>query len=337
MTDALLQVFLIIGVGVLVAWLGWIDEQATQVFSGLITRVFLPALLFRAMASVDFQTLSVGPILAYLSATLTVFLLVYVLAARYAHWFGVHSGSGGSGAAPTQTTGAALHADTAAGVAASAAISATFSNNVMIGIPLVKLFYGPEGLVVLLTVLTMHSLVMLGAGIVGFEMSVRGRSRRSKLMTLKHLVQSAVLHPIVIPIYLGLVVSLMGWELPVLIDSTLASMGNVAVPACLVLLGASVFQSRHQVRPKGVAPVLVFKLVIHPLLVFSVAQFALTLPPMTVAVLTTMASLPTGSNPYLLSQRYNQGVSLAATAVVATTAMTAISLPYVLSLFSSIR
>ncbi|MEY4725273.1 MAG: Membrane transport protein, partial [Pseudomonadota bacterium] len=52
MTDALLQVFLIIGIGVLVAWLGWIDEQATQVFSGLITRVFLPALLFRAMASV---------------------------------------------------------------------------------------------------------------------------------------------------------------------------------------------------------------------------------------------------------------------------------------------
>ncbi len=335
MTDALLQVFLIIGVGVLVAWLGWIDEQATQVFSGLITRVFLPALLFRAMASVDFQTLSIGPILAYLFATLSVFILVYLLAARYAHWFGAAGGAGTATAAPGPVGG--VHSDTAAGVAASAAISATFSNNVMIGIPLVKLFYGPEGLVVLLTVLTMHSLVMLGAGIVGFEMAVRGRSRRSKLMTLKHLVQSAVLHPIVIPIYLGLVVSLMGWELPVLIDSTLASMGNVAVPACLVLLGASVFQSRHQVRPKGVAPVLVFKLVIHPLLVFSAAQFVLQLPPMTVAVLTTMASLPTGSNPYLLSQRYNQGVSLAATAVVATTAMTAISLPYVLSLFSSIR
>jgi malonate transporter len=322
MTDALLQVFLIIGIGVLVAWLGWIDEQATQVFSGLITRVFLPALLFRAMASVNFSTLSLGPILGYLPATVAVFVLVYGLAYRYAHWFGA---------------GSITHTDTPGGLAASAAISATFSNNVMIGIPLVKLFYGPEGLVVLLTVLTMHSLVMLGAGIVGFEMSVRGRSRRSKLMTLKHLVQSAVLHPIVIPIYLGLVVSLMGWELPVLIDSTLASMGNVAVPACLVLLGASVFQSRHQVRPKGVAPVLVFKLVLHPVLVFLVAQFVLQLPPMTVAVLTTMASLPTGSNPYLLSQRYNQGVSLAATAVVATTAMTAISLPYVLSLFSSIR
>jgi malonate transporter len=335
MTDALLQVFLIIGIGVLVAWLGWIDEQATQVFSGLITRVFLPALLFRAMASVDFNTLGVGPILGYLSASVLVFVLVYGLAYRYAHWFGA-APAGGVGAA-AGSSGGSTHGDTPGGLAASAAISATFSNNVMIGIPLVKLFYGPEGLVVLLTVLTMHSLVMLGAGIVGFEMAVRGRSRRSKLMTLKHLVQAAVLHPVVIPIYLGLVVSLMGWELPLLIDSTLASMGNVAVPACLVLLGASVFQSRHQVRPKGVAPVLVFKLVIHPLLVFSAAQFVLQLPPLTVAVLTTMASLPTGSNPYLLSQRYNQGVSLAATAVVATTAMTAISLPYVLSLFSSIR
>jgi malonate transporter len=325
MTDALLQVFLIIGIGVLVAWLGWIDEQATQVFSGLITRVFLPALLFRAMASVDFNTLGVGPILGYLTASVLVFVLVYGLAYRYAHWFGA-AAAGGS-----------THGDTPGGLAASAAISATFSNNVMIGIPLVKLFYGPEGLVVLLTVLTMHSLIMLGAGIVGFEMAVRGRSRRSKLMTLKHLVQTAVLHPVVIPIYLGLLVSLLGWELPILIDSTLASMGNVAVPACLVLLGASVFQSRHQVRPKGVAPVLVFKLVLHPVLVYLAAQFVFGLPPLTVAVLTTMASLPTGSNPYLLSQRYNQGVSLSATAVVATTAMTAISLPYVLSLFTSIR
>jgi predicted permease len=142
---------------------------------------------------------------------------------------------------------------------------------------------------------------------------------------------------VVVPIYLGLLVSLMGWELPLLVDSTLASLGNVAIPACLVLLGATVFQSRHQVRPKGVAPVLVFKLVIHPLVVFLVAHGLLGLPPLTVAVLTTMASLPTGSNPYLMSQRYNQGVSLSATAVVATTAMTAISLPYVLSLFSSIQ
>jgi malonate transporter len=335
MTDALLQVFLIIGIGVLVAWLGWIDEQATQVFSGLITRVFLPALLFRAMASVDFNTLGIGPILGYLSASVLVFVLVYGLAYRYAHWFGT-APVGGVGAV-TGSSGGSTHGDTPGGLAASAAISATFSNNVMIGIPLVKLFFGPDGLVVLLTVLTMHSLIMLGAGIVGFEMAVRGRSRRSKLMTLKHLVQTALLHPVVIPIYLGLLVSLLGWELPILIDSTLASMGNVAVPACLVLLGASVFQSRHQVRPKGVAPVLVFKLVLHPVLVYVAAQFVFGLPPLTVAVLTTMASLPTGSNPYLLSQRYNQGVSLSATAVVATTAMTAISLPYVLSLFSSIR
>ncbi|MEY4083968.1 MAG: hypothetical protein RL483_1337, partial [Pseudomonadota bacterium] len=323
MTEALLQVFVIIGIGVLVAWLGWIDEQATQVFSSLIVRVFLPALLFRAMASVNFQTLSGGPILAYLLATVAVFFLVYGLAYRYAHWFGASEAAGPP--------------DTAGGLAASAALSATFSNNVMIGIPLVKLFFGPEGLVVLLTVLTMHSLVMLGTGLVCFELSVKGRSRRSKLMTAKHLLQSAVLHPVVVPIYLGLLVSLMGWELPLLVDSTLASLGNVAIPACLVLLGATVFQSRHQVRPKGVAPVLVFKLVIHPLVVFLVAHGLLGLPPLTVAVLTTMASLPTGSNPYLMAQRYNQGVSLSATAVVATTAMTAISLPYVLSLFSSIQ
>ena len=339
MTDALLQVFLIVGVGILVARLGWIDEASTALFSSLVLKIFLPALLFRAMASVDFQALSVLPIASYLSATVFTFGFVYLLATR-TPLAKIYQSS----ASPTELTAAPGRKPEergslpglSSGIGVSLALSSTFSNNVMVGIPIVKLFFGPDGLVVLLTVLTMHSLVLLGLAVVGFERSSKGRSRRSRLMTAKQLVQMAVLHPVVIPIMLGLVVSALGLTLPVLLDSTLLSMGQVAIPCCLMLLGASIFHSRNQIEPKAVAPAVFFKLVLHPLVVFGTAHIVLQLPPLTVAVLTTMAALPAGANTYLLAQRYNQGVTLSATAVVATTAVSAFSIPYVLSLFAHV-
>jgi predicted permease len=103
-----------------------------------------------------------------------------------------------------------------------------------------------------------------------------------------------------------------------------------------MLLGASIFHSRNQIEPKAVAPAVFFKLVIHPSVVFGIASFIFQLPPLTTAVLTTMAALPAGANTYLLAQRYNQGVTLSATAVVATTAVSAFSIPYVLSLFAHV-
>jgi malonate transporter and related proteins len=349
MTDALLQVFLIVAVGVLVARLGWIDEASTNLFSSLVLKVFLPALLFRAMATVEFAALSILPIISYLSATVVVFGLVYLLATRtaLARVYRTDSRADARNDARSDQNHAARDGlvltgssddrpGISSGVGVSLALASTFSNNVMVGIPVVKLFFGPDGLVVLLTVLTMHSLVILGLAVVGFEMSSKGRSRRSRLMTAKQLVQMAVLHPVVIPIMLGLLVSGLGLELPLLLDSTLLSMGQVAIPCCLMLLGASIYHSRNQIEPRAVAPAIFFKLVMHPLLVYAVAAWVLDLPALTVAVLTTMAALPAGANTYLLAQRYNQGVTLSATAVVATTAVSAFSIPYVLSLFAHV-
>lgn len=312
MTDALLQVFLLVGVGLLVARLGWIDEVSTQSFSNLVLKVFLPALLFRTMATVDFNALSLLPIFNYLSLTMLTYALAFFWAQRSPRIV----------SDPSQR-----------GPAVSLALASTFANSIIIGIPVVKLFYGPEGLVILLTVVTMHSLVLLTTSVLGYEMLAKNRSRRSRLMTARQLAQSALLHPVVVPIFLGVFVSFLQIELPVLLDSTLLSMGQVAIPCCLVLLGATVYHSRGQIEPRAVGPAVLLKLVIHPFIVYLGSRFIFQAEPLTIAVLTSLAAMPSGANPYLLAQRYNQGVSISATAVVATTAVAAFSLPYVLSLF----
>ena len=49
------------------------------------------------------------------------------------------------------------------------ALGVTYSNAVMIGIPLVQLAWGDAGLVTLLTLIPIHSLVLLTAATVGLE------------------------------------------------------------------------------------------------------------------------------------------------------------------------
>lgn len=311
MTQALLQVFLIVLIGGLVAAIKWVDAAMATSFSNLILRVFMPALLFRAMAGVDLEVLSFSPVVAYLGSALLVFALVYLLALRARPVGGRES--------PKVR-------------AAAMALCSSFSNNVMVGIPVISLFFGQEGLAVLLTVITLHAFVLLGAGVLGFELA--GSSGAAWHQTLRQAAMRSLLNPVVIPVLLGLAYNFSGLPLPLLIDSTLAVMGQVAIPACLLLLGASVYHARTQFDPKGVGPILLAKLVLLPIVVWTVSSQVFELSTLQVAVLTTMASLPTGANPYLLAQRHGMGVSLSATAVAATTALTAFTLPYVLSMFA---
>ena len=61
--------------------------------------------------------------------------------------------------------------------AAVLALANTFSNTVMIGIALVGLAYGPEGMVVLLTLISLHSLVLLTSATRGARTRGGARAR----------------------------------------------------------------------------------------------------------------------------------------------------------------
>lgn len=325
MTDAVLQVFLLVLVGVLTAAVGWIQEDSARSFSEFVFRVFMPPLLFRAMATVDLSILSLQPIVAYLGTASLLYLAVYFMAGRF---------------------GPALfpRSSSEPGHRAAVALAIVFSNNVMVGIPVVKIFFGPEGLAILLSVISVHALVLLGMGTVGFELARRpaggpaGQGAHASVFrwaVLGPVLKKSVLSPVVVPIFLGLAWNALALPMPLLLDSVLAVLGQAGVPACLVLLGATLYLDRNRIEPKSVGPIVLGKLVVFPVLVYGVAQHLLGLSPLQVAILTTMACLPTGANTYLLSQGYGMGVSLTATGVAATTALSAFTLPYVLSLFAS--
>ena len=140
--SSLVPVVLLIGAGFLAGRRGWVTGGAVRDLSNLIFLLLAPALLFRTMSTVHVEQLRLGPVAAYFVAAGLIF------------------------AATLMVRGFNR-------TAAVIALANTFSNTVMIGIPLVGLAYGDAGLVVLFTLIAVHSLVLLTTATVVLEMADR--------------------------------------------------------------------------------------------------------------------------------------------------------------------
>ena len=308
---SLFPVVLLIAAGFMVGRLGWIRALAIKDLSNLVFLLLTPALLFRTMSVVRIEQLDFKPVAAYFLAVIVLFggtLLVQGFNRR----------------------------------AAVLALATTFSNTVMIGIALISLMYGPAGLITLLTLVSVHSLVLLTSATVVLELAVaheqlnatpgaQAAAPRHPVATVLMAVKNALLHPVPLPIIAGLLFAQTGWSIPAVIDTPLALLANAFGPIALVLVGLTLAFTpvgQHWRQALALASV---KNLLHPLLVYGLCQLlGVTGLPMTVMVVAS--ALPIGANVFLFSQRYQVAEELVTASVVVSTALALVTLTLVLFL-----
>jgi len=303
----MIPVILLVAVGYISARVGWIRTEASKDLSSLVFAVLAPALLFRTMSMVHLEQLDFRPLGAYFVAVLILF----------------------AGTLMVQGFGRR---------AAVLALAATFSNTVMIGVPLIGLAYGPNGLVILLTLVSLHSLVLLTAGTMVLELAVArelaasGQSeQRHMAMTVLSAVRNAVIHPVPLPIIAGLLFAKTGWVIPELVDKPLQWLGNAFGPLALLLVGVTLAATKVGQHLRGALALAVAKNLIHPVLVALLGVvFGLSGLPLLVMVLT--AALPIGANVFLFSQRYAVAEELVTASVIVSNALALVTLPAVMLL-----
>jgi len=304
---SLLPVVVLVLTGYTAGRLRWVRTDAIKDLSNLVFLVLSPALLFRTMGQVNTDQLQWGPPLAYFLATLLL----------YAGMLGV------------------LGFNRRAAVLA---LAATYSNMLMIGIPFVTLSYGPDGLVVLLTLVSLHSLILLTASTLVIELAVAHEAAsghqafrwRSTLSTLATATRNALLHPVPLPIVLGLLYSLTGWGIPEVIDKPMQWLGSAFAPLALVLLGITLATANlgdHWRQALAIAGV---KNMLLPLVVAGVAVL-MGLQGLPLLVLVVTAGLPIGANVFLFSQRYEVAQGLATSSVTVSNLLALITLPVVMA------
>ena len=308
--SSLLPVVILIAVGWLAGRMRWIRGDSVKDLSNLVFLLLAPPLLFRSMSTVRIEQLSLKPVAAYFVAAGLIFAATLV-------WRGFNR------------TGVVL------------ALANTYSNTVMIGIALVGLAYGPQGMVVLLTLISLHSLVLLTSATVFLELALAqedaqriepgGAGRRPMARTVLRALRNAIVHPVQAPILLGLLFAQTGLEIPAAIDKPIALLGQAFSPVALMLVGITLALTPVGQHWRTALLHASIKNLVHPALVaaFGLA-FGLRGLPLTVMVVA--ASLPIGANVFLFAQRYRTSEGLITASVVVSTVMALVSLSIVMAL-----
>jgi malonate transporter len=294
--SSLLPVVVLIVVGVVTGRLKVIRPEAVKDLSNLVFLVLTQALLFRTMSSVHVQDLDFQSVSLYFAVAAALFATLVLLRGSNSR-------------------------------AAVVALAGTFSNTIMIGIPLVSLAYGKEALVLLFTLISLHAVVLLTIATVVLELfSARERvqeglaPQRNRLATIGMAIRNAVVHPVPMPIIVGLLFAQTGWTIPAVIDRPMLLLGNAFGPVALLLVGITLSQASIGRELKGALAISAVKTLLHPALM-ACAGWAAGLRGMPLTVLVVAASLPVGANVFLFSQRYKKAEGLVTASVAVSTLM----------------
>jgi malonate transporter and related proteins len=210
------------------------------------------------------------------------------------------------------------------------ALDVSYGNTVMMGIPLMVAAFGQPGLAILLTILALHSMVLLGAATVVAEIGQNQRAAPWRL--LRTTLAGVARNPVVMAVILAMLWSLLALPVPGAARRTLELLGAASPPVALFCLGGSLhgFDARAAWRQTSVTVVL--KLLALPLLVFAIST-AMGLSELEVAVATVAAGLPTGANAFLLARRYAVGTEASGASVLVSTLLSVLTLTVLLAVF----
>jgi predicted permease len=302
--QVILPVFVLIALGYASARMAWVTEEGLRGLNDFVFRLAMPCLIFNGATTPH----------AGGGATAVAFfagcLAAYALAMLLARW-------------PLQMRLAEAN---------TFGLNAAFGNSAMIGIPLVLAAFGPEGLAQLLTIIGLHSLILLPIGTVIGELAHGGRAPVWHI--LRATLVSVLKNPVMIAVLGGFLVYQMGIPVPGPARRFLELTGAAGPPVALFCLGGTLlaFDARRDWPSALICAAL--KLLVMPLLVWGMARL-IGLPPLPMAVAVVTAALPTGANAFFLSRRYAAGAERSGATVLLSTLLSAVTVTVLMLLLGA--
>lgn len=280
-----------------------------RVFGKFVIQIALPALLFNALASRPLgEVVHPGYLLAFTAGSLALILV--------ALWF----------ARTVLRKGLTESAYVAMGM--------TCSNSGYVGYPVMLLLFGPLGGVILALNLIVENLIKLPLLFTLADAGAHVGERLSLLQALKQTGERLVRNPMIVAIFAGFVVALLGWQLPAVITRTVSLFSAASSGLALFIIGGTLVGLQVKGMRRQVSLIAAGKLLLHPLAVFAAIMLLplLGLPAVegdlrTAAVLS--AAMPMLGIYSILAQRHGfEGFTAAA--LLATTAASFFTLSAIL-------
>lgn len=276
---------------------GVLGEDTQRVLSRLVYFVATPALLIDLLSRTDVsEVLGVGFAVAGLSVVGV--LLVWVpLARRRGHSL-AHIVVG--------------------------ALGASYANGGYLGLPIAVYVLGDAAFVVPIMVLQLIVYAPLALSLLDLEAT-------GQRPTPVSLVLVGARNPVSIGAVVGVLISVLGLDLPDLVAEPVSLLGGMAVPGALLAYGVSLRfgGAIGSTNRSEIAVIAVLKLIWMPAVAYVLARFAFDQEPHEVFGLTLMAALPTAQNVFVYASRFKRSELLARDSVAVTTVL---SIPVLLGL-----
>jgi predicted permease len=309
--NAILPVFALILTGFICARRGILGPAATDSLNAFVVWLALPALLFQAMAGIDWAGLDHPGFLAAFSGGMALtFLLSFLLgplSRRPAH----HR------LADRSIEG----------------LDAAYANTGFMGIPLCLVALGHAALVpaVIATILT--ACVLFAGAIVLIETDLHEEPRLGA--TLRKVGLALLRNPLVASPLLGLAAALLHgtthMPLPPLLFRFTSLLGAAASPCALVTIGLFLAQSETAKETGIITRLVALKLLVQPAITFLLAFRVFDMPALWADTALLLSALPIGTGPFMLAKLYNREAAVTSRAILVSTVLSLVTVSALLA------
>jgi predicted permease len=283
-------VWSIILVGMFVGRRNILGENARNVLSALTFFVASPALLFETLSKAKLHDVFAAPLLVTAVGALTTAALFFGIV-RFVLKRPVPE-------------------------ALISSMSASLANSANLGIPIAVFVLGDASYVAPLLIFQLAFFTPL------FLMALDATTSSHRTTPLGFVLM-ILRNPMIVGSALGLVVAGTGFQVPPLLLEPIHLIGGAAIPAMLIAFGMSLNGSKPLQAAAGRrADTLLasfFKLIVHPLVAYLFARFALGMQEQALFAAVVTAALPTAQNVFVAASRYRTGVTVAKDTVLITT------------------
>ncbi|QTH62989.1 AEC family transporter [Psychrosphaera ytuae] len=201
------------------------------------------------------------------------------------------------------------------GPAAMRTLTATYSNTVLVAIPVLVGLLGTQTAGQAFVLLAFHSAILFTL----VELLATKVSSKTIFSSFKN--------PIVMSIAAGLLFNLSGLTLPELVSTPMTQLGQAAIPLALFCLGASMRFLPIKGNRVDAMILSTIKLFVLPMITFLVGTWVgLDATAMLIVVLLTAS--PTGVNAFIMASKHQVEEGVSATTVVLSTMLSVISISF---------
>jgi len=279
---------ILIGLGILLAHLGVVDEAGQRTLSTLAFYVASPALMVTVLASSDPAKALSGTLPATAAAVLvTGFIYIVVALMRREELSATVVGT----------------------------LCSSYVNAGNLGLPIAAYVLGDPALVA--PVLLLQLLFLQPLALTLLDTAV-GPNRR----TVGRVLRKPLTNPITIGSLIGLLLALTDTGLPPVLHDPLGLIGGMAVPSMLLAYGVAL---RFGPLPGRGVPaaelglIVGLKMVVQPLAAYLIGRYAVELDTPELLAVTVLSALPTAQNVFIIASRYERSTVLARDAIFVST------------------